>query len=237
MPKTNYDLVAAEYYTPNRRTSRNFDAATHNALAALDIAPTTSDVYLEVGAGRGRTQEFVGRDATVIHFDLSMAMLKHKPREPSIARVRADASSLPVRSASTDFVSSWLFDPFNCPSFYYEVARILCVGGYFVGSLPSSLWGRVARTELGLPLDRTEFITDRFGKVGVQSLLSGVPELNHRCRSAGLSPLSIVHGFLEESAADISPDVEIVARALGNSVYDVPLVVVLVARREENVGI
>jgi SAM-dependent methyltransferase len=226
----NYDLLADEYYTDRRVTSRNFDDATRSALTRLRF-DLTADTYVEIGCGRGRTREFLGLLESGIHVDLSAPMLYHEPRESASGRVRADALSLPIRSRACSLVTSWLLDPYNHPEFYEEVARVLRPDGVLIGSLPTALWGMSARRQLGICDSTTEFVTRKNGVVVVPSLLSTVPEVAERCHSAGLTLLDLAHGFLPPDVRAVSPHVAIAADAFGVSPSDLPLVLVFVAQR------
>lgn len=226
-----YDDIADEYYTPRRRTSRNFDRATIRALSRLDWSH--SDLpYLECGAGRGRTREFLGVQSLGIHIDISERMLRLTDREPSCGCVQATCLQLPISNTSVDLMTAWLFDCFNHDAFLSETHRVLRPGGEVIASLPSVLWGMTARQHLRISLDRTVFEKADGSVVDVPSVLSSTPELRLRLAEVGLDMTDVVHGFPDESTDHpISPHIALVASALKVEVEDVPIVTVFRAVR------
>lgn len=222
-----YDPIASEYYTPRRVTSRNFDAATREALTAL-AWPQQDLPFLECGAGRGRTREYLGVTSVGYQLDSSIEMLLIGDREPSSSRICADSFRIPFRSSSFGLVTAWLFDAFNSAAFFKEVHRVLCDGGDFLGSVPSAQWGQTLRQQLGMPSDRTRFERKDGEVVEVPSYLIEESELEKMTCTAGFTEYSCATGSLPQNTPlQVSPHIKIVADTLGVGVCELPIVTAL----------
>jgi SAM-dependent methyltransferase len=158
-------------------------------------------------------------------------MLMLSPREPALGRVNADAHQLPFISGSFALVAAFLFDPFNERHLFTEVARVLKADGLFVGSLPHSTWGTTLRLVKGVPPAEATFVLRDGQPYSRPSFLSTEEDLTRNLVGAGFLVRTMLALRLPRAVADISPDVEVPARALGLSVYDLPLVQLFVAAR------
>src|SRR4029453_6683308 len=112
MYKVPYDALASEYYDTSHKTSRNFDAATQEALRSLKLT-LPDGLILDVGCGRGRCCEFlhVSPDR-IVQLDNSIEMLKVVPREPAMLKVVHDAEELPFPYGEFATVAAFLCDPY-----------------------------------------------------------------------------------------------------------------------------
>lgn len=230
--ESSYEGLAAEYYSERHVTSRNFDAATARSLARLSVRVPRQGWCLDIGAGRGRLNEFLGVSAhRIVQFDLSQAMLRQQPREAAAGRSVASASVLPLRSGSAVLAAAFLFDPFNDEALFSEVSRVLDHGGTFVATLPSFEWGVALRQDLGLPTNETEFVTDDGAVVRRRSKLMPVDELADQLISVGLNPVAVDRGSLGDIDQPISPHIELVARRKQIRASELPIIAVLIARR------
>lgn len=173
MPNSGYDGIAEEYYQPGHRTSRNFDEATTALLSRLRITVRDGSV-LEVGAGRGRALEFLDVDPSrVVQLDNSEAMLQLQPRERSLLRVHADACQIPLIGQQFSAVVGFLVDPFMGLDFLAEAYRMLVVGGLLLLTVPTRVWGKPLRDQLGI-----DVMTTRFKVLGTEKTLI-LPSLLH----------------------------------------------------------
>jgi SAM-dependent methyltransferase len=225
-----YNDVAPEYYGSHHRTSRNFDAATHWAFDNKVAVPAFPDGrVLEPGAGRGRVEEYLGVSSTrVIQIDISEAMLRQTPREVADARIQADALQLPVRDDTVAAVAAFLYDAYNLPAFYSEVARLLQPGGVFIGTLPHNQWGTNLRASDNM--DQAEFDLVDGRTVSVDSHLSEPSQLRRYCEQAGLSIESLHEITLPDEVTEISPDISSAADNAGLPVEELPVVQVVLGR-------
>src|SRR4051794_24652540 len=99
MARSDYDQIADEYYDAGHITSRNFDHTTIEALKTHPFQVPTDGLVLEVGAGRGRANEFLQVPLSrVIQLDSSEQMLHLPVREASLLTVSADACQIPLVS-------------------------------------------------------------------------------------------------------------------------------------------
>lgn len=119
-----FDRLAPEWHT---RTSEARTAVVADALGrgGIEAPAAGSGPALEVGSGIGAYSALLAeRFGRVVSVDLSTEMLR---LAPSTARVRADASRLPVAPASVSAVV--LVNMFLFPA---EVERVLAPGGALV---------------------------------------------------------------------------------------------------------
>ena len=227
---SNYDEVAEEYYDDRHVTSRNFDAATAELFDTLAPAVPDSGYVLELGAGRGRTGEFCGvAPSRVVQSDVSGRMLRLVDREPSTGRVQCDATRLPFASERVAAVTAFLFDPYNDPSLFDEIARVLEPGGVFVGTLPHPEWGHTLRRAVDLPQDETVFVTESGEEVRLRSKLLSAADLRDQLTATGLQPRILRSQSLPRDTDDVSEHVEIPAETLGVTPFDLPLVLGVIA--------
>jgi SAM-dependent methyltransferase len=137
MNRTPYEVLASEYYDNSHTTSRNFDAATQEALRTLRLT-MPDGVTLDVGCGRGRCSEFLHiAPDRVVQLDNSAAMLKLVPREPAILKVMHDAEELPFPDGEFAAVVAFLCDPYLGLNFLSEARRVLRADWLLLGTTPS----------------------------------------------------------------------------------------------------
>jgi len=227
-----YEEIAAEYYDERHITSRNFDAAL-SALAGSWTCPLPArGPVLELGAGRGTVERYCGvPEHRVVQSDLSWSMLSLQPREPCAQRTQCDAGRLPFADAAFSGVAAFLFDPYNTPPVYHEIARVLADRGVFVGSLPHHTWGCALRRLRGHSLNTARFVTSSGRRIELASFLSPHHEIHARLRRCGLKLISDPDLCLPTGDKIISPDIMDAARALGLEPHQVPVVKLIVARK------
>lgn len=140
MPQSGYERIAAEYYDDRHKTSRNFDTTTRQALANQQfIVP--QGLILELGAGRGRSTEFLGAPASsIVQLDNSAAMLRLGHREAALLRLNADGCNIPLMSHQFKAVVGFLVDPFFGLDSLAEAYRMLLDGGRLLLTMPTRRW-------------------------------------------------------------------------------------------------
>ena len=229
---TPYDALANEYYDDVHKTCRNFDATTVTALAGIR-SNLPSGKVLEVGAGRGRANEFLGIEPQrVVQLDNSVAMLRLEPREDSFLRVLNDAESLPFPDNEFDLVLGFLCDPFLGLNFLSEARRVLKPGGLLVATTPSEPWGKALRGDLGVDDMETRFVLRDGSNVKVPSALYPVAQLRSMLEAAGFKRKSIeINSYcLPKTAEPVSDDVIAPAKRLGISPHELSLLDLIEAR-------
>lgn len=231
MVDSSYERIAAEYYKPRHITSRNFDQATEAYFSQYRPPIPSEGRVLDVGAGRGTATEILAvPPSRAIHLDASFGMLTLPGRADCGHRIQADALAIPLRSGSMSTVVAFLYDPYNRPAFYDEVARVLKSGGIFIGTLPSSTWGKALRTGIE-QLHRATFVTDDGSSFSARSFLMDVDELTKRFHGAGMRLSRSDALYLPRTVARISPDIAKPAAAMGVEPWDLPIVQLLVAEK------
>ena len=140
MPQSGYERIAAEYYDDRHKTSRNFDTTTRQALANQQfIVP--QGLILELGAGRGRSTEFLGAPASsIVQLDNSAAMLRLGHREAALLRLNADGCNIPLMSHQFKAVVGFRVDPFFGLDSLAEAYRMLLDGGRLLLKMPTRRW-------------------------------------------------------------------------------------------------
>lgn len=219
-----YAVLANEYYSPEHKTSRNFDLVTKKIIAPWS-SQNWSGKIVELGAGRGRATEFLGVPSQIlVQADQCEEMLMIEPRESCFLQIKCDARSTPFLNNSFNHAIAFLFDPFNDRAFYREVYRLLLKGGSFIGTLPNYTWGTFLRQSLGLPLDQTRFLTKNGKVIFAPSLLSSNDELTRELTEVGFCDIEIIEGALPSDTDVVSKDVVIAAREAGLSLESIPIV-------------
>ena len=221
--KLAYDILAPEYYANAHVTSRNFDAATHEAFSTrlyLDL----NSLVIEFGAGRGRAGEYLGVDPRlVVQTDISEAMLKIEPRESCLLRLVCDARRTPFLDQTFSTALAFLFDHYNDQAFFDELYSILQPQGRFVGTLPSYTWRATLRRTLGIPVNETRFITRDGEVVMAPSVLSPDEDIVQRLSDAGFTNVAVRSSYLPENIESVSPDIARAAKSTGKSVTELPI--------------
>lgn len=227
-----YDIIADEYYESRHVTSRNFDAATRAYLREQPAEFPTRGMALDLGAGKGRLGEYCGiAPKRIVQVDVSLRMLTLPERESALGCVRADALALPFKAGVFTTIAAFLFDPFNQSALFAQVARVMVSGGMFIGTIPHYEWGRALRAGTGNSADKAVFTLKNNERVARPSVLSRPELLAHHLSAAGLEIVTNEALTLPRDVERISPDIEAPARMMGLSVYDIPIVQLVIAKR------
>lgn len=220
-----YDEIADEYYEASHKTCRNFDQTTATAMEQIRQSVPAHGFVLDIGAGRGRCNEYLGVDPKrVIQLDSSAKMLQVSPRETSAMRIVHPADRLPFLDEQFPCVTAFLCDPFLGLNFLAEVFRVLQPGGIFIATTPSFEWGSALRAKLDVGLLSTRFIA-RTGKVVVPSVLVPISQLRDMLKRSGFteSKFSITTHRLPRGAGPLSEDILAPAKDLGRDPYDLEI--------------
>lgn len=232
-----YDAIADEYYDNDLHpTSRNFDCTTRAAFESRSVRDRVSvdGLVLDVGAGRGRTREFLGIDASrVIQLDSSAKMLALEPREESLLRVIHRAETLPFLDFQFTCVTAFLCDAFVGMEFLREACRVLSAGGTLVGTIPAYEWGVVLRKELQIGEYETRFVNRKGELVIVPSTLVRQEQLTEMLVRAGFAAdeITVIPHTLPRDTAVVSKDIELPATRLGKTPFELPVLYTFVASR------
>jgi SAM-dependent methyltransferase len=229
-----YDAIAAEYYRDSHKTCRNFDEVSKAALASFRTRVPPRGLILDVGAGRGRCNEYIGVNARrVVQLDDSPLMLEVEPRESCLLRVLHSAEYLPFADCEFACVTAFLCDAFIGLNCFTEIHRVLQSGGIFIGTIPSYEWGKPLRAELGIELFQTRFITGNGETVVLPSVLVTASQISEMLVVGGFSgdSIEITKHRLPETVKVISSDIQKPADVLGCSVYELDLIYTVFARR------
>jgi len=214
-----YDLVAAEYYDPQRHpTCANFGELSARFLAERLLQQTRPDSrILEVGAGRSIIAPMLadaGRTlGSLTLLDKSAAMLAHSASWESRGAklVVADACATSLPSASYDMVVASLCDPYNRANFWRESARIIVAGGICMATLPAPEWA--ARFRANETADEAEFVLANGRRVAMPSF---VPLPERQLAMIGEAGLTVIEQ-MTYSAVDLrgaaSPKLNVFRRA------------------------
>lgn len=221
---SSYEDLAAEYYERRHITSRNFDEATLAYLRQTPCNIPSFGYVLDLGSGRGTANRYCGVSTVrVVQLDAAFRMLRLEPREPSLARIQADALALPFKSQSFRAVVSFLFDPFNSPTLFREISRVLAPGGRFLGTQPHPTWGLTLRSLRGGPADRSRFLNRAGQVVEHRSVLAGETQLADSMTDAGFRAVRIVTLQLQTASREISKDIVDPAHTLSVVPTDLPI--------------
>jgi len=162
-----YEELAREYYDPSRHpTCANFRQASA-ILFRKWTSRLAEGLYwsCEIGPGKSLLAEFMSRvefhSSKLLLIDSSPSMLEHSRAfsVPGQTPIIGAATALPLSQESTDFVASFLGDPYNVSEFWREVFRVLKPGGQFVFTTPSYEWASAFREGLSPEMQtRAEFV-------------------------------------------------------------------------------
>lgn len=232
MPQSGYDQIASEYYDERHITSRNFDRASQKALVDQRfIAPEA--LVLELGAGRGRTTEFLGiPPMRIVQLDNSERMLELEHREPCLLRLHADACRIPLASRQFQAVTGFLVDPFFGLDSLAEARRMLVDGGRLLLTMPTKVWGEPLRKRL-----KIDVMTTRFKVIGhedivmLPSLLYSKAQIHEMLYMTGFRSIEITDHRLPRSEATISEDITSVCEELNVDQFELPIIHVIRAER------
>lgn len=232
MNNYDYEPIAGEYYDSRHITSRNFDAATLAFCRKFGFYVPSNSFVLELGAGKGCAGKYLKiQSSRVIQIDVSKTMLLINRREDCLQRIRCAALRLPLLSSKISVVTSFLYDPYNRPELYEEVYRVLQDQGIFVGTLPHFVWGTTLRRILRYDKNKTKFLTRDKSLVELDSLLMSDAEIQEAIKRAGLTLLQMYDLCLPSDIQEVSEHILIPASELGLSVYTLPIVKLIIARK------
>jgi SAM-dependent methyltransferase len=151
-PVTSYELVAREYYDPERHpTCANFREASRTLFQRWLKTVSIRAQICEVGAGKSLLAEILSEERTDLQslalVDESPSMLEYSEpwRYVGVRLDLASAFALPYGSESFDIVASCLGDPYNSWSFWVEVCRVLKPNGTCLFTTPSFDWAKSFR--------------------------------------------------------------------------------------------
>ncbi len=236
--KSSYDAIADEYYDSRHITSRNFDAATiefcHTNKYKIPISQ--SGLVLEVGCGKGSVNKYFNLNLDrVVQTDISLKMLRISPREESLRAIQCSAIELPFRKESFVAVFAFLYDPYNIEKLYAELEEVLISKGVFIGTLPHFDWGSALRDELHIDKNKTRFRKFTSSKdndfVDFDSFLTDDDQIQHFLSVVGLRLIDTFSLVLPPYIKNISPHIELAAKHLKKSPYDLPIVKMIVAKK------
>ncbi len=232
MPQSGYDIIADEYYDVRHITSRNFDQTTAYALKNWKLA-RHDGLILEVGAGRGRSSEFLGlAGERVIQLDSSDKMLHLPNREACLLKVHADACAIPLSSQQFTAVVGFLADPFFGLDSLAEAWRMLIDGGELVVTLPTLQWGEPLRRRLAIDLMTTRFkIIGKESVVKLPSILHSKQRIIDMLKLTKFRQISVIDVPLPARVPDVSKDITSVYDELKIKREDLPLIHVIRAVR------
>jgi len=221
-----YDQIAAEYYDPSHRTSRNFDDTTVAAFRESKPEVPSEGLVLDVGAGRGRCGEFLRIPPNrIVQLDNSRRMLELQPREESLLRIVHQAEELPFLDGQFACVASFLCDAFLGLNFLAEAFRVLASPGVLVGTTPSHEWGVALRNEINIDTSETRFMTKAGARVLIPSLLVPADRLKQMLIASGFEQrhTEVRKHRLPSGLPSISPDIIAPASTLRTGVHDLDI--------------
>ncbi len=124
-----------------------------------------------------------------------------------------------------------LFDPFNKTGLFAEIARVTKSGGIFLGTTPHHQWGLALRSRRGRSIDEAVFVLENGESIAQPSVLSQSEQLKDRLADVGFSTVTNEALKIPREVTNISPDIELPARIMKQSVYRIPIVQLVVAIR------
>lgn len=232
MNTSNYEPIANEYYDSHHITSRNMDVATLAFCSKFDFCIPSNGFVLELGAGKGHTCKYCKIESSrVIQIDVSKTMLLKNPREDCLQRIMCSALRLPVFSSKISAVTAFLYDPYNSSCLYKEVNRVLQDEGIFIGTLPHFEFCTILRRILGYDKNKTKFLTKGRYLVERDSFLMSNAAIEDKIKQAGLTLLQMYDLCLPQGVHEVSEHIRIPASDLGLSVYSLPIVKLIIAKK------
>jgi 2-polyprenyl-3-methyl-5-hydroxy-6-metoxy-1,4-benzoquinol methylase len=194
-----YDCVAEEYYDSERHpTCDNFGELSERFIVPrlCHDAESRKQMILEVGAGRSIVARFMaeaGRSLNqLVLLDCSSAMLLYSQQwERQGAKLLvADARSTKLATASFHIIVASLGDPYNCPSFWREVARLLQPDGICLFTSPTFDWASRFRNRESF--EHAEFLLRGGNVVKVSSIVPPLEQQLEMISRAGLTVREVV---------------------------------------------
>lgn len=236
--KERWDRIAHDYYTNTHRTSRNFDAVIEFYLPHYLERLPRKGLFLDLGGGAGRLHKLMrSPQSKVIIGDISVNMLKTGGEISQDAlHIQLSAFQLPFRKEVFDGAVSILGDSYALPEVFQEVWRTLKSGGVFTIALPSKVWGSTLRSKIGIPIDKTVFVSPLYGAIKVPSFLYSEAELKSHLLNAKFRDVE-VRSFTAKQVIkelELSPHILIPCNDLEISPYNLPIVTIAFAYKDKN---
>lgn len=227
-----YELIANEYYDTRHITSRNFDEATLAFCNNSNIQVPSRGLVLELGCGKGCTKKYCNvASSRIVQTDISKAMLSITPREDCLLRLRCNALQLPFLHPQFCAVTAFLYDPYNTLELYTQIYNVLLDGGVFIGTLPHFKWGKTLRDLLGHRENKSQFLTKENKIIEFDSFLMDDSDIESALKKSGLTLVQMNDLYLPRRVEKVSEHVSIPANAVSVSVYDLPIVKFIMARK------
>jgi|SRR5580704_3013808 SAM-dependent methyltransferase len=148
LPVSTYEDVAVEYYDPVRHpTCANFSELSNAFLhPRIRKYAAAGGNILEVGAGRSTAAPILQERGVPVTrltlLDQSARMLAYSSdwEDKGARLLLGDACRTQLPERSFRLIVSALGDPYNCPAFWREVARLLERGGVCLFTTPAPEW-------------------------------------------------------------------------------------------------
>jgi SAM-dependent methyltransferase len=233
--KNGYDYIANEYYSKKHITSNNFEDTTFDFFSKSDFIEKIiagTEICLELGSGKGNTYSYLKIPSSkIVLSDISIPMISNAISGTYFLKVITDAKATPFLDRSFDLITAFLFDPFNDSGLYNEVYRLLTDKGIFIGTLPHKSWGMTLRNELKIPQNKTHFLLSNGEILETNSVLSDKEDLMNNLQDR-FEIVLIKDLFLPSSIKTISEHIKIPAKCLNISVYNLPIVQLLILKKK-----
>lgn len=190
-----YGAVASEYYDKLAHpTCYNFFRLSRSYIAEHLHSVHPGERVLEVGAGDSAAATILhhsGRSLADLEItDACEAMLAYSKQWAALGASLyvADATALPHQDASIDCVVASLADPYNTPTFWHSMARVLVPYGRAIVTLPSFEWASRFRTcSDPATFNTAEFVLRNGTRVRVPSLICRLADLVRMIERAGFA--------------------------------------------------
>jgi hypothetical protein len=131
------------------------------------------------------------------------------------------ALRLPFFSSKISVVTAFLYDPYNSSYLYKEVNRVLQDEGIFIGTLPHFEFCTILRRILGYDKNKTKFLTKGRYLVERDSFLMSNATIEDKMYDL----------CLPQGVHEVSEHIRIPASDLGLSVYSLPIVKLIIAKK------
>jgi SAM-dependent methyltransferase len=205
-----YEDLAAEYYDPVRHpTCANFselsNAYLHPRIRQHKLASAN---ILEAGAGRSTVAPILperGSVARLTLLDQSARMLAYSRdwADKGAHLIVGDTCRTQLPERSFGLIVSALGDPYNCPTFWREVTRLLEPGGVCLFTTPAPEWATRFR-----PLEAQSYAEFMIADGRTVLVPSNIPALEQQRRmiaDAGLHPVDDEGLTAEKLSGPTSP--------------------------------
>jgi SAM-dependent methyltransferase len=233
---SSYDAIADEYYNDFHLTSRNLDQASHVFFSKFSLFHKKQKIVLELGAGRGKTQEYLNiKPDNIVQTDLSEKMLSFSSKENFLNKIQCDSLCLPFLNDSFSIITAFLYDPFNLKDLYIEIARVLKENGIFLGTLPHPKFALTVRKKLGINRNKTflkRYTSSSEEYVRLNSYLMTELEIKKVMGENNLNLINIYEILLPKKVKNVSNHIITAANELKLTPYTIPILLVIVGVKE-----